>query len=1152
MTERNPSGPSGVAQWQTLRTGAVHQWPPLSVSMLPDASDGGFHAILHTPALWRESSEGPAFSLTLVLERSPLPTETNITPLVISGYVAFEVTAAVPVPVRESLATSGGYNVRPIFAREGWIRLTSVRNGTRTTLDSTTLTGTSLRAALSAALYRDEALEILSALDGQASFNMRLASEIAFRTSTADAEIIISGYWAEVFDFLQSRVDARNELTRAVLENAFGEMLHSGIIAATASGPHGTSAVVPLDSPSLLTGFLRIAGLVLSRTASDTFRLRQRPHPVMRFEYKDTSPSHSMRTANHDSALDTILGGALDAYDRNRFIHLVCPGAGSNGSYTAAPRKMTLRSSRGLESPRTQLTAMDGPIKSIALAMRPSVAAHSAGSLVTSDLALQQVSEVPALHASKYWLVDDLILDRLDDGDKVRGLPVVDNPSAPIWRDRIDGKRYWFAPAFTVIRPGPNVDPGTSPFLFTYRRVGATADGKPALTGSVRITLHADLSDVQRRALAAMPGTNPLPVPLQRLSIVLSVPYIDTRDGQLHRTSYQAKASQNGNTITATFDLINDSVRLAYGALAVPGFQREPARLEITYAYEAYVPLEVRKVDVVAGGKIAITPIAQTKLESSKLLGRPHLNVAEASLDYGPGEIRLRREPPRSREGPEAPVDDTRQFRGPGMMVASTAVLNATAAVLPATVAPAAATIATAVGPAGVATQVATVQPAVGLARPEIAASAGLVELIRRVQYATRTLVRQESVDTLFPCEQLGSLYRQENDAGTEAIGCVDALRLGQTVVRQYAEMPALTKPEYRVFRSLGQPGRFLVLPAAYHITRYSPSVTGKAYRPAVAVYSSIDATNAENNRVIYHATLQPGIPPHMRRELLDRLRAEAHDPVIEYPTELTAEVEYAWTVGSTIHVEPKVVKAPDSFQVTLATDLAGALLLKTMVQTTGVFGCARFKIPDGTVFETNLVFALNTITGPWATGPVEITVSSARATVRNAIERPIDVSELIVYAAAGPPQRIPVEVTLAPNATRAVPVPTTVTETYAVCTVGGTADDIVETRSFVEDIHTNVVFINLINFGNHDLAQVKIESQIKGVPGVREVPMSGDPPHGSLDFLLPLTTYLASRVLQFRVTKAFNSAPSQTTPWLEWDLEANGNVVSLTWELIR
>ena len=57
--------------------------------------------------------------------------------------------------------------------------------------------------------------------------------------------------------------------------------------------------------------------------------------------------------------------------------------------------------------------------------------------------------------------------------------------------------------------------------------------------------------------------------------------------------------------------------------------------------------------------------------------------------------------------------------------------------------------------------------------------------------------------------------------------------------------------------------------------------------------------------------------------------------------------------------------------------------------------------------------------------------------------------------------------------------------------------------------------------------------------------------PVGEAAFILPLTTYLGARTLQFQVTKTDNSDAVTATAWLEWDLTTRGNVVSLTWSLI-
>ena len=54
---------------------------------------------------------------------------------------------------------------------------------------------------------------------------------------------------------------------------------------------------------------------------------------------------------------------------------------------------------------------------------------------------------------------------------------------------------------------------------------------------------------------------------------------------------------------------------------------------------------------------------------------------------------------------------------------------------------------------------------------------------------------------------------------------------------------------------------------------------------------------------------------------------------------------------------------------------------------------------------------------------------------------------------------------------------------------------------------------------------------------------------HGQLlrhDWLLD-----TQRVLQFQVTKTDTGGRVSNTPWLDWQLDTQGNVVSITWDLI-
>ncbi|MCY7393385.1 MAG: hypothetical protein LH647_18385, partial [Leptolyngbyaceae cyanobacterium CAN_BIN12] len=104
----------------------------------------------------------------------------------------------------------------------------------------------------------------------------------------------------------------------------------------------------------------------------------------------------------------------------------------------------------------------------------------------------------------------------------------------------------------------------------------------------------------------------------------------------------------------------------------------------------------------------------------------------------------------------------------------------------------------------------------------------------------------------------------------------------------------------------------------------------------------------------------------------------------------------------------------------------------------------------------------------------------------------------------------------------------------------------------YVEDIHTNVAFLDLVNYDNHNLQRLEITAQLAGVVGTYAVSTNVTSRTVTVDLVLPLTVYLANRILQFQVTKILNTGEPTTTPWLTWDLTLQGNLISLTWEAIQ
>jgi hypothetical protein len=322
-----------------------------------------------------------------------------------------------------------------------------------------------------------------------------------------------------------------------------------------------------------------------------------------------------------------------------------------------------------------------------------------------------------------------------------------------------------------------------------------------------------------------------------------------------------------------------------------------------------------------------------------------------------------------------------------------------------------------------------------------------------------------------------------------------------------------------------------------------------------IYLYSSLDAGNATNNRCVVMASLQPDLPPWARKDLEVKLARLHHSPVTQYVTEIDSELTYSWSLsGGPAAIQPQAAKLWDNFQVTLATDLAGGLQLQAMLAHSGISAQVSFKLADGTTLSTNLILDLTGLTGPWDGGPLETVLQGARVTLTNRIERGVNVSDVVVYAADGSTQAVRVDRLLTTGASVTVALPFTAAAAYPVYTLqaGGPAD-LTEIPSFVENIHTNVVFVNLINYANHSLKRLDLRVRLKEVPSSETgVPLSEEQPVSEAAFVLPLTTYLSAHTIQFQVTKTPTAGNGATTAWLEWDLTTRGNVISLTWELIQ
>ena len=432
-----------------------------------------------------------------------------------------------------------------------------------------------------------------------------------------------------------------------------------------------------------------------------------------------------------------------------------------------------------------------------------------------------------------------------------------------------------------------------------------------------------------------------------------------------------------------------------------------------------------------------------------------------------------------------------------------------------------------------------------------ITTSDAALALPSRLEYALRTTIRQQSMDAFFSCAELGAFYREKQAAATVSIGCAEAYRLGQASPLTYQEMVALNRPSYRVFRNLRQPGRFLLVPLSFEITRYAPGTPEREYRPALIVYAALDAERPENNRIRFEAMLGPALSPYEMEDLRRRLLLEAASPVLELPNMLAQRTEFSWNLTSTPPVEAVTSATPECLHTALATDLASALLLKTLIQNTGLTGAARFTLEDGSVVTSALSVHLGRITGPWLSGPITLQPKGA-ATLQltNRVEGSMAVKDVYLFNGPGEPTRVTVEAALAPGASLDVAAPGAYTAAHAdFVPMADGSPTFEEVRAMIEEIQCNVVFLDVVNYENHGLTRLDIDARLQGVPGVFRVGM--DSRRGSVNFLLPLTTYLAARIVEFQTTKVFAAKPAEVTAWKAWDMEANSNIVTITAEMI-
>ncbi len=378
---------------------------------------------------------------------------------------------------------------------------------------------------------------------------------------------------------------------------------------------------------------------------------------------------------------------------------------------------------------------------------------------------------------------------------------------------------------------------------------------------------------------------------------------------------------------------------------------------------------------------------------------------------------------------------------------------------------------------------------------------------------------------------------------GSPAMLAVHALKANYACI----SWEGLTHPSYRLYQSLSEPATFVLVPVRYCITRFAPDQGERAYRPAAVLYSNVSADTTVDSGAMLLATLCPDIPPWVLTELNQNLRGyvDGRNPTLHLINGIPANIEYGFVVADgVLSLQTHVEKLTDSFQVGLQTTINTAPLLTKMLQLQGVRGMARFKLQGGPTAESELCLDLRSIVGPLPEGPLGTTRNGDQLRVTNNIERAVVITGEKLSSSGSwmaDNRRLgPGESYVIDNASLV---------SFSVPDADPTTLE--EVRIYIEDIHVNVKFINLVNFSSHDLRSVLVSAQIQGVPSLQHVSLAENSV-GIMDFVLPLTRYLANPILQFQVTRTDTHGNETTTDWHDWALSTKGNVLSLDWEMMQ
>lgn len=1065
-----------------------------------------------------EKSPGlPTLSLTLLLNRAPDLGEEAIGHLIQQGTLNLGVTLRIPDRAGGTL-----HDRTPAFARRATFELLSED---ARVLASAEGSGPAPTGALTADLSPGQARRVLDALRAGPS-GIILRARVELDAPQRSTHVRLNAPWLALYSAIEAAATAP-EFGMETLEAALRSMRRAGTLRVDAADVLGEDELLAIA----LRALRQSGGIILARVRDQdrgSFRLLEKPGEWFAWSHEEVVLSPAIRRVEIAGPLEGALAGVLDGHDWSRFVRAVAPDGSPSGYAPLRTR------ARGLPE-REERGDADGSPMTMALVGGTMVQA-SAMTMTSSPTVRPVARPSDALRQTILADASFQLQKRRD-----RSLPVVSSTDDAIFPDRLDPRKYWYVPALELVLPDPAAEAALSPFQFWFETFGATTSGEAALRGEVRLTLR----EAQPEAVARAGNPSVRAVEMLDPEIALSLPYIDSDDGQVKRTLLRSRLDRSAGTLAATFSLADRWVRLCYAVLSVDSYQGlERAKLSYSFRYECYRRLESNRVKPIFGMKSAT--LATNWSAARPTASTPVFDASRATLSVGALRVRMGIED----EAPSSSRDDEPVRVRAGIGTAAFSVASAR----PIALAPSLATATLRpVGPGATASLphlIPKPKPASILVRPEIIDA---LPIITESVYVQQSIGVQGGADAVLPCARYGSLYMQKMPEGLRPIGCQEAFRLGRATSRLFEEIPELMTEWYRVHRCLQQPGRFLLLPRTYRISRYAPSHE-RAYQPAASVTAVLDAQNPAATRYVFTATVEPDVPAFALRALRAALApyAPAASIQIELPTDV-GTTELASTSVPVGLAAPSFSSTGVGAQLRLSAALPDALILRSAIESAGIYARLAFAFSDGSRLESNVELLLTSMCGPWRHGPVATEWSGAALILTNRIERPVNISDVKIYSGPTACNTIPRAEQLVPGARATLPVPDASGEPQPIYSIPpGVATRLEESRIFIEELAINVLYTCGINYEARGMAALEVYARPRGTTEEQRVTLSESLPRmGEARFQLPISLGIGTTDLrpeiEHRFVRTMSNGERVDTGWRRCE----GAVVDITWEYL-